>query len=187
MLTSRDSEIGFTVIKLHGPLNTSSFPAMKYASNNKSMAMTMTLMTVTMTLMTVSMTLMTWFKSVCSKRRWSPNGSRCSLVLCNIISGKRSVHFVSLWLIKDGWRSSLNTRGWRERWRERGPGQQVIGGGPGPVILEDLDGQLGDQVRESVVDMSQHHLFISVSSYPHLYWTSLQSKRYRLMIGIKIS
>lgn len=60
MLTSRDSGTGFTLIELHGPLNTLPFPAMKYDSNNKSVAMTMTLMTVTMTLMT-------WFQTIRSK------------------------------------------------------------------------------------------------------------------------
>lgn len=67
MLTPGDSGTGFTLIELHGPLNTLPFPAMKYDSNNKSVAMTMTMMTVTMTLMTVTMTLMTWFQTIRSK------------------------------------------------------------------------------------------------------------------------
>lgn len=139
-----------------------------------SMTMTMSRMTVTMTLMT--MTLITWLQTTWSIQGGAPQGSRCSMILWEIIRRIRSVHFVSLGLVHNGRGPPGGPRCQGKGGGEGGAGQQVVGRGPRPVVLEYLHSQLGHKVRESVVHMGQHHLFISIPSYSHLHRSSLQKK-----------
>jgi len=71
-----------------------------------------------------------------------------------------------------GWSPGVSVGG------EGGAGsQEVVGRGARPVVLEDLDGEGGDEVGQPVVDVSQDQLLIGVTPHAHLHRTSLPGGR----------